>query len=186
MKRILATITLMALCLFSLALSAQDKEKQTEPKYKKTKSYSKSYSLSGSDKISLSNQFGEMKLITWEKSEIKVDVSITGKSNDEKRAQQIVDRISIQDGKDGNGIYFKTKFADENDRDDDHDKNGHTNEGMDIDYVVYLPSCNPFNAEQQFGEMIVPDYRGESRIECKFGTLTAGKLSNSKELTVEF
>jgi hypothetical protein len=80
---------------------SQEKHKEwAEPKFKKSKSYSKSYSLSTSDKISLDNQFGEMKIMTWEKNEIKVDISITGKSdNSEQRAQEIIDRISIADSK---------------------------------------------------------------------------------------
>ena len=91
---------LALLFLAGTVVFAQDeKEKHPEPKFKKSKSYSKSYSLSNSDKVKLENQFGEMKINTWDKNEIKVDVQITGKSDDEKRAQEIVDRISIEDGK---------------------------------------------------------------------------------------
>src|SRR5689334_19165427 len=104
MKKLLFNAALLVASVLTIHnSSAQDKEKEkemVEPKYKKTKSYSKSYSLSGSDKINLENQFGEMKLMTWDKNEIKVDVSITGKSDDESRAQQILDKISILDSKD--------------------------------------------------------------------------------------
>src|SRR6476469_8111073 len=84
----------------------KDKEdhKREEPKFKKTKSYTKSYNLSNSDKVSLSNQFGEMKLNTWDKNEVKVDVTIIGKADEEARAQEILDRISIVDSKEGNTV----------------------------------------------------------------------------------
>ena len=82
MKKPLFNTGLLLACLFTLTVSfAQDKERD-EPKFKKNKSYSKSYNLGSSDKVSLSNQFGEMKLVTWDKNEIKVDVTITGKSNE--------------------------------------------------------------------------------------------------------
>jgi hypothetical protein len=189
MKKIIFSSALFIACLLSLAVIAQEKEKYNEPKYKKTKSFSKSHSLSSSDKISLSNQFGEMKLTTWDKNEIKVDVTIIGKADDEKRAQEILDRISITDGKDGNGVYFKTKFADDDNDNKSHnknEKNEHRNEGMEVNYMVYLPSTSTLKAENQFGKMIVPDYKGAIDLESKFGTLTAGKLSNSKNVTVEF
>jgi hypothetical protein len=186
MKKILFnTALLLAAVLTVVTTTAQDKEK-TEPKYKKTKSYSKSYNLGGSDKVNLSNQFGEMKLVTWDKNEIKVEVSITGKSDDEQRAQQILDRISITDGKDGNTVSFKTKFADEKQHWDNDGKKGHRNEGMEINYLVYLPSGTTLKADNQFGKMIVPDYSGAAELTSKFGSLTAGKISNAKEVSVEF
>lgn len=185
MKRILNTALLFIAILSITTVAAQDKERH-ESKFKKTKSYSKSYSLGSSDKIDLTNQFGEMKLVTWDKNEIKVDVSITGKSDNEERAQQIVDRISINDGKNGNTVFFKTKFADDNRSSKKGDKEEHYNEGMEINYVVYLPTGNALTADNQFGKMIVPDYRGEADITSKFGSLTAGKISNAKEVNVEF
>lgn len=180
---LLATFLLMSDCF------SQDKVRN-EPKFKKSKTYSKSYPLGSSDKINLNNQFGEMKLVTWDKNEIKVDISITGKSDEEKRAQEILDNISIEDGKSGSTVSFETKFPnDKNGWNKDKnkgDKKEHYNEGMEINYLVYLPSGNALNAENHFGEMIVPDYKGEAVIESKFGSLTAGKISNAKEVTVEF
>ena len=168
----------------------KDDRKREEPKFKKSKSYTKSYNLSGNDKVSLNNQFGEMKLNTWDKNEVKVDVSIVGKADEEPRAQEILDRISIIDSKDGNTVSFKTKFADEDDKGkkerNKDNKDEHNNEGMEINYTVYLPATATLDAQNQFGKMIVPDYRGEAVIECKFGSLTAGKISNAKEVTVEF
>jgi len=159
-----------------------------EPKVEKKKTYSKSYPVSSSEKISISNQFGEMKLTTWDKNEVKVDVNITAKADDEQRAQQILDKISIEDGKGSGGVYFKTKLAKDqwdNEKNKDEKKN-HRNEGMEINYTVYLPAGNPLNADNQFGPMTVPDYRGEATLTSKFGSLTAGKISNAKAVTVEF
>lgn len=186
MKKILFnTFILLSALVYFTQINAQDKEK-SEPKFKKTKNYSKSYNLSGSDKVSLSNQFGEMKLVTWDKNEVKVDATITGKSDEEDRAQKILDHISIEDSKSGNTVSFKTKFSDDNKVWNKDDKGKHYNEGMEINYVVYLPSGNALKAENQFGKMIVPDYRGEAELESKFGSLTTGKISNAKEVSVEF
>ena len=152
----------------------------------KKKSYIKSYPVSSSDKISLTNSFGEMKINTWDKNEVKVDITITGKGNTDERAQEILDRISIEDGKNSSGVYFKTNFK----NDDDHewkkgDKDG-KNEGMEINYMVYLPAGNPLDASNSFGPMTVPDYKGPADLESKFGKLTAGKISNNKSIDVEF
>lgn len=70
-----------------------------DPKIEKRKVYSKSYSISGSDKISIENQFGEVMIKTWDKNEVKMEVTIIATSNTEERAQEILDRISIEDSK---------------------------------------------------------------------------------------
>jgi len=151
----------------------------------KKKSYSKSYPVSGSDKISLTNSFGEMKINTWDKNEVKVDVTITGKGSTDERAQDIIDRITIEDGKNSSGVYFKTNFKNDDKNWKKGDKDG-KNEGMEVNYVVYLPSGNPLEASNSFGGMIVPDYKGPAELESKFGSLTAGKISNNKSIDVEF
>jgi hypothetical protein len=58
--------------------------------------------------------------------------------------------------------------------------------GMKIDYVVHMPSANPLNATNQFGPMIIPDFRGPVNLTSKFGSITAGKLSNVKMVNMEF
>src|SRR5687767_350296 len=84
-----------------------------EPKVKVSKSWSKSLNTNPNEKISLTNQFGDMKIIPWNKNEVKVDVTISAEAGTEEKAKQIIDMITIEDGKKDGGYYFKTKFAKE-------------------------------------------------------------------------
>ncbi len=166
-----------ALLYISTAIAQNDGK---ELKYSKSKNYSKSYSVSGSDKISLDNQFGDIKLITWDKNEVKVDVSMTGKANEEDHAQEIVDRMNIEDSKSGGTVSFKTTIGKEK------KTRNNTSQTFEINYTVYLPSNNTLKVANQFGDIILPDYRGEVTISSKFGSLKAGKISNPDDVTVEF
>ena len=173
-----------ALLIVTLLVATTIAWANNDPLIEKKKTYSKSYNITSKDKLTLENSFGEMKLITWEKNEIKVDVTITAKGGTEEKAQQILDNISIEDGKNNNGVFFKTKTNDK--KNWKKDDKGYKDEGMHIDYVVYLPSSNPLDVQNSFGPMIVPDYNGEASISSKFGSLTAGKISNAKLVSVEF
>src|SRR5471030_776866 len=102
MKRIVKAFSLSLALLAATAVMAQDAGKE------KSKSYSKSYAVSSGDKIKLNNSFGEMKITTWDRNEIKVDVSISAKAMTEQRAQVILDSIRIEDGKSGSDIFFRT------------------------------------------------------------------------------
>jgi hypothetical protein len=169
----------------------------------KSKSYTKTYPVGSSDKILLNNTFGEMKITTWNKNEIKVDVDITVKANTDERVQKIMDMITIEDGKTGSEIFFKTHMKGDHNIDNDDDNEGknknrnrnnnnnnnnnnNDNSSTKINYTVYLPANATLNATNQFGPLNIGDYDGAVTLDCRFGTLTTGKLSQSKKVSVQF
>ncbi|MFT3705804.1 MAG: hypothetical protein QM802_25770 [Agriterribacter sp.] len=159
---------------------------ETDPVIEKTKTYTKTYSINSNDRVKLENSFGEMKINTWDKNEVKVDVTIIAKSGTAEKAQEILDKINIEDGKNSDGVYFKTKADNLHTGKTKMDKQDYKEEGMQINYVVYLPSNNPLDASNSFGALIIGDYKGAASLQSKFGSLTAGKLSNAKQVHVEF
>ncbi|MES2005716.1 MAG: hypothetical protein V4450_14455 [Bacteroidota bacterium] len=171
---------------FVLTLSASASVMTGEPDSEKSKSYSKSYPVGSGDKITLDNSFGEMKISTWSKNEIKVDVSITAKASTDEYAQKIIDMISIEDGKNGSEIFFKTRLkGNERSRDDKEDRK-EKNTSFKINYTVYLPANATLDATNQFGSLVIGDFDGAANLTAKFGSLTAGKLSQPKRVRVEF
>ncbi len=184
MKSILKSYSLLLLfTVFVSGLTRANGDEQ-EPKYEKKKSYSKSYPVSSSDKARFDNRFGELKINTWDKNEVKVEISMSAKANSEEVAQELLDRISIEDGKNGSEVYFTTKIGDKKQKWPQGEK--YNNTRFNIDYVVYLPSKLSLVAKNEFGKMSIPDYSGELSVVQKFGTLTAGKLSNVKRVSIEF
>ena len=153
------------------------------PEIEKKKTYSKSYSIDGNDKVNINNQFGEVKITTWGKSEVKVDVTITAKASSDERAQAILDNISIEDSKSSEAVSFKTTMGKQEWK---GDKKGNNNQGMEINYEVSMPAASPLILQNQFGKSFVPDMSGPVEITHKFGELVAGNLPNIKELHVEF
>jgi len=178
--RIVTLVSLFTLAFFTVFAGNGD------PLVEKTKTYTKSYPLSGSDKVSLENQFGEMKINTWDKNEIRVDVKIVTKGSTDEIAQKIMDNIEIEDSKTGSGVSFETKMRNKNMNWNNDNEKQYKEMGMKIDYTVNLPAGNTLSATNQFGPMSLPDFRGEVNLVSKFGSLTAGKLSNVKEVDVEF
>jgi hypothetical protein len=174
---------LVTCCSF---LAASVSANTGDPLVEKRKTYSKSYAISGSDKVSLSNQFGEMKIITWDKNEIKVDVTIVCKASSEDVAQKIMDKINIDDGKTENGVYFKTNMHKMSNNSGTNKNGEYKEQSMKIDYLVYMPATNTLEANNQFGPMSLPDYKGQVELESKFGSLTTGRLMNAKSVFVEF
>lgn len=169
-------LLLSSLALTIPALAGND------PLVEKKKTYSKSYPLTGSDKVSLRNQFGEMKINTWDKNEVKVDVTIVAEAGTDERAQRLLDAIQIEDSKDGGTVFFKTKIGNNN----SGNRGKGEKQSFNIDYVVYLPSGNKLDARNEFGPMTIGDYKGKVYLESKFGSLTTGNLTGDADVNVEF
>ena len=179
MKTIITQVYKLALVSAALFITSGAMAREDD-RSEKSKSYTKSYSVSSSDKISIENKFGETRLEVWNNNEIKVDVQITVKASSDTKAQQLLDNITISDGKDGSGVYFKTSI------DQDNNKGRNNNTEMKINYTVHLPANNPLTLNTQFGNTFMPDYAGLVDIETKFGEITAGNLRNVKEFSVQF
>jgi len=174
---------LLPLLVLQLNLFAQDDGDKENKKYEfvKTKSVNKTYSVGSGDRLSVDNSFGRVEIKTWDRNEIKVDVSIEASASKEDLAQKILDGITVKESQSGKEISFKTTIKGNN-------NNGSKGERstMNVNYMISMPVGNRLKVENSFGKTIVPDFKGEVDLASKFGSLTAGNLSNVKNLEVEF
>jgi hypothetical protein len=145
------------------------------------KEYNKSYPV-GKEGIILLNQHGKMSIETWDKQEVRVEAKISVSAQNNDYATKLLEGINIKDEiKDGN-IMYQTELAITNSYSDDN-SSGHE---MHIDWVAHIPANARLQAENNFGAMTIGDFKGESVLVSKYGSLTAGKLSNCRDLRVEF
>lgn len=175
--RYLARVLFALFSLFiALTLSAQEKETYRWP-VKLQKEYSKSYPV-GSELLTVVNRFGEMKIETWDKNEIKVEARISVGASSNEYANQLLEQVGVEDEKTAGRIRFSTKFAVWS----DNTTGGHE---IRVDYTVHVPAAAKLYAENNYGPLTIGDYSGEAEFVSKYGTFTAGKLSNAT-LSVDY
>ncbi|HET9746970.1 MAG TPA: hypothetical protein VFP97_14735 [Chitinophagaceae bacterium] len=189
MKKTFKNFLIIVSLFAAVPLIAQDdkvdKEKKERQRYEffRERNISKTYPAAGNT-LHIDNRFGKVKVITWDKSEIKVDIHIETSSTHKDLADKTFERIDVEDKQDGKNIYFKTI----------HDKNKtkenmsctNCSNTMSVDYTIQMPSGNPLNIENSFGGIEIPDYNGPVSIKSKYGHLTAGKLAKPQDVSVEF
>ncbi len=187
MKRIFKNILPIVLLLSTIQLFAQDDDKVKKEKQRyeffRERNISKTYPAAGNT-LNIDNQFGKVKIITWDKNEIKVDIHIEASSTHKELADKSFERIDVTDKHDGKEIYFKTLFN-KNGKDDNVKCNNCSNT-MSIDYTIQMPASNALKIENNFGAIEIPDYTGPVWLTNKYGHLTAGKLSKPEKVWVEF
>lgn len=146
----------------------------------KAKSFTKSFGIDRSDKISLNNQFGSITIKTWDKNEIKVDIDMKAYAKTVEEAQKLIDDVSISATKSGDLVSYKTETGDRNGNWGSSVKNGKTiwRREVKVHYTVYMPANNSLSASQQYGNITMGDFAGPTSIKVQYGNFIAGDLNN--------
>jgi len=147
----------------------------------KSKTFSKTFSVNAGDKLSVSNKYGGIVIKTWDKKEVKVDVDIKAYSKDADDAQRLLDEASIESGKTGDQIAFKTIFASKDGRYGSSVRNGKViwRREVKINYVVYMPANMPLTVNNQYGGLSMADFSAALYAKIQYGAFTAGNLASS-------
>jgi hypothetical protein len=176
----LATV-LLVLSAPVMALAANGDED-----VRKQRLINKQYNVTADDKLEIDNQFGNVVVSTWDKNEITVDIEISVRASTEERAQNIMNKIDVKDGRDGKDIWFKTKVGEINNNNNNGNRHGENERGFYIDYVIHMPASNRLDISNSFGKTEVPAFKGLVTLTSKFGSLNTGKLDNVDQIDVEF
>ncbi|RYG02219.1 MAG: hypothetical protein EOO02_11010, partial [Chitinophagaceae bacterium] len=141
----------------SISIIGADSDAMIEKK----KTFSKTYTIGKTDLVSLDNRFGELKINSWDKGELKVEVTMTAKGGTEDRASEILDRLSIEENKTSQGYSFRTEINSKNNR---KGNNTYNDEGFSINYEVWMPSTARLDAFNEFGATFISDFSGVTNI----------------------
>jgi len=148
----------------------------------RTKTFSRTFAADRTDKINLSNQFGFMTIKIWDRKEVKIDISISAYSDNDKEAQKLIDQVEIEAGKTGDLISCKTEI----DRGNKWSGRNKKRE-IKVNYVVYIPASNALTLSQQFGNVDLGDFSGALSAKVQYGNFVAGKLSDDNNyITVQY
>jgi hypothetical protein len=145
----------------------------------KRRSINKSYKVSGSTMLKLSNSFGKMHVETWDKNEVKIDIEIIARASNDDRAQDLLDKIDIHidDDNPSSSLSFVTSIG--------NNKSGR-NTSFEINYDVSIPKTNSLDLKNSFGDAYLGDMTGDVDLNVQYGNLKAGKLTGDCDVKLSF
>ena len=166
----------------------------------KKKVITKSFTVDAKDKLSINNQHGEVKVELWNKNEIKVDITITGYGNSEKKAQELLDNVEIIDKREGEKISFKTLIDSDNeswswgnnwswkgDKKDDNCNCPANKKGVEVNYMIYMPRTNSLSVSNKYGKTIIAQFAAPLRVTSNYGSFTSDRLMGAdKDIFVQY
>ncbi|SKB87868.1 hypothetical protein SAMN05660226_03593 [Parapedobacter luteus] len=144
--------------------------------FQKEKVIEKMYPIRSHTKVSIANRYGKIKLHNWARREIKVAIRIRTAENSEKRAQEALDRVRIDESISENSISFKTNILADDSSWWSSLTSGATDRALQVDYEIYMPRENELALANRYGPIELGDRDGSVAISVSYGSLQAGRL----------
>lgn len=139
-----------------------------------TRVIKKEFAINPDAQITISNKFGKVHCANWEKNVAGFEVTITVTANDQKMAEKMFDRISIElSSVSPSNVNASTSFGDNK-----GPQKGH----FSIDYKVYIPVTVSLDVTNKYGDIYINEIQGKGKVTLGYGNLDANKLGNSDNL----
>jgi hypothetical protein len=141
-----------------------------------TKNIQKEFKADDNTSLEISNKFGKINIINWDKPLIQINVKITLKHNDKAKAEQLLTMINVEFSEQGNIIKAITQI---NDHFGTSRGWSESNENKDfhIDYQVSIPKKIALKLSNRYGDIFVNEIEGLINVDLKYGNLNMNKLS---------
>ncbi|RZM23434.1 MAG: hypothetical protein EOO88_26180 [Pedobacter sp.] len=151
-----------------------------------TKSFTRAFAVDQMDKINVNNRYGSVTVKTWDRREVKAEVTIRAYSSSD--AQKLLDQVAIDAAKQGDLVTFKTNINVEDNRWGNFSINGRkSRREVKVDYIIYMPANNALTVLQQYGNVTVGDLDAALSAKVQYGNFVAGKLSsNNNYISVQY
>jgi hypothetical protein len=169
MKRLIYSI----FALICIAFSSFSKEG-----IQKQKKIAERYTVGKADNVYIDNQYGKVHVSTWDQNIVTIDVTITAVNKSETKAQEMLDKVSIQQSGNTNGshtILYKTIIRSNNIK-------LNTIENIQIDYVIHIPKTLELEVKNKFGDVYLADHAGKLNLNVSYGTIKTESLTNENIL----
>jgi len=170
MKKITHISILISLMLFfaSASLSAQEVRK----------SFHESYNVKADAQVKIVNKFGQVRIHTWDKNEVVIDVQVSVEAKSENESQRIMDKIDIKISGSNDLVKAVTTF---------NGKLNCKNCDLEIEYEVKMPASNALILTNEFGNAYVGNLSGKTEIKIEYGNLEMDELvGKENDVVVKF
>ncbi len=179
MKKIGLKLLLLCLVLPQLILAA-DKE----GKYKKTKIVRQSYEVGSTGTVHISNEYGDINVVTWNENKVDIAVRITVDGNDMEKVINRMDHIEVDLRREGDDIIAKTTVQSIRSSWNFFSWRSSNNVNFKIRYEVKMPANFDLNINNDYGNIYIDRLEGSLTLNADYGQFVIGELLNEKNKIV--
>lgn len=140
--------------------------------YEVKKQITKNFKVSSNSQLQIENKYGNIIIVPWSKNEIDFNIEIIGKADNQKDAQFLADRVSVDFNQSGNTVSARTSYSQQ--------KNFSCNNcGTTVNYNVSVPTSVYLDLTNKYGNIFMDKTSQNFKAEIKYGNLKANELTGS-------
>lgn len=161
---------------------AEGKTSTQDTKEEKQKVVKATFKVNSTDLLSISNKYGNINFTNHNENKVSVYITILAWGRSDRDAQDILDRITINQDNDSENIYFETQIEESR-----GGYNSSNREGFEINYEVKIPKNLNIDVENKFGSVTLQDLNGKLNLEVKHGNFNGHNLTGQRHaISVQF
>ena len=148
----------------------------------KKKTIIKLFDVDANDALTVDNQFGQVLVSLWDRSEIRIQITVTANSSSDDRVQRFLDAVTIDEKRSGNQIVVRTNFSQTTTS--NWNVNAWKSSGernfVKIDYAIMMPRQNALTVRNKFGDTSIPAFHAPLSVYSRYGNFDANELTNQR------
>lgn len=176
------------LILFAVLLGTSNTYSQS---YSENKSFIHQFPLSSGTTVEISNKYGKVQLLTWNKDSVRVDIDFYISSTSSARLEKLRQNVKFDFSNSKSYVVVRTIFGKSQSNVIDEIKdfaeaivNG-SNE-VRIDYTVHVPRSQTIKVTNKYGDIYADDFTGDMQLNLANGDLKANNFTGNTQLTLSF
>ncbi|HNQ26845.1 MAG TPA: hypothetical protein PKL92_02890 [Aquaticitalea sp.] len=141
----------------------------------KVKTIKKEFTVNSNALLQVDNSYGNISVMTYSGDKIRIEVVIKTNSNNEAKAKEKLDEITVDFTNGPNTVTAKTIFNKNNSRSWWKSWRS-SNVSMEINYIINLPITNSVNIKNDYGSINLEKLEGRAILKCDYGKITTKEL----------
>ena len=145
------------------------------------RSIRKDFPLSAKGKLVIDNSYGTVKLNSWDKEKVSIEVIIKVNTENQEQAREALENIEVDFEHSVNLVQAITIFP-ENNRSWWKNWSFFGTKKLDysINYLIQMPASAELAIDNEYGNIFIDQTDGLAALSCAYGTLEAGQLNHPK------
>ncbi len=158
--------------------------------YEKSRTLSECFAVSAETEIQISNKYGNIHLIPWEKDSVRFEIELSVKASKQSKVDKTYDYIDFHFKSTKYYVIAQTVFEGKSQFWSDVSDLASTlfssGTSTQINYTVYLPINNELKINNKFGNIYTTDHSSKVDITLSNGDLKAHSFTGSTKIRINF
>lgn len=154
-------------------------------KHEKNKVIKKEFKVNNDSEVKVLNKYGNVKLTSWSKNIVEIEVTITVKGNNLDEVENKIEDIDVEFESSSNLVSARTLFLNQKNSWSFWKRNSKIS--YQVNYLIKLPESNSINIDNDYGNISLDYLSGDAKINCEYGGISISELtSNNNSINLDY